>query len=202
MGGVEVSPNELLDHIEDLGVETPDGITTSAYADFDRHLNLNSVAISLGLGEIVCNGERFPGLVYEADDYEETVVVVFDDGTVFANSAGTVSVQDILEDIGDRLLELGLLEEGLGPSAEFELAPKVVPVPPAYEVPEGTGMADGEGVVDAERICPSCDHDLNGGENYCPKCGLKLDAGCPGCGYELTDGENYCPECGTAVADD
>ncbi|MEF8808796.1 double zinc ribbon domain-containing protein [Natronomonas sp.] len=202
MGGVDVSPGELLDRIEDLGVETPGGITTSAYADFDRDLNLTSVALSLGLGEVVDNAERFPGLVYEADDYEETVVVVFADGTVFVDSAGTVSVQDVLEDIGDRLLELGLLEEGLGPSSEFELAPKTVPVPPEYEVPEGAGMTDGEGVVDAEHVCPNCVRGLRGDENYCPECGLELDSGCQACGHELSGTENYCPECGAAVADD
>jgi hypothetical protein len=202
MGGVDVSPGELLDRIEDLGVDTPDGITTSAYADFDHDLNLTSVAISLGLGEIVDSAERFPGVVYEADDYEETVVVVFGDGTVFVDSAGTVSVQDVLEDIGDRLLELELLEEGPGPSAAFELAPKTVPVPPDYEVPEGAGMTDGRGVVGAEDVCPGCDRDLRGEENYCPECGLNLDSGCPACGHELSGTENYCPECGAAVADD
>ncbi|WP_336135711.1 double zinc ribbon domain-containing protein [Natronomonas amylolytica] len=202
MGGPDVSADELLNHIEALGVELPDGITTSAYVDFDHDLDLASVAISLELGEVLDHGERFPGVVYDPDDYEETVIVVFSDGTLFADSAGTVSVQDILEDVGNRLLELDLLEAGVGPSAEFELAPKTVPVPSEYEVPEGAGMTDGRGVVAAEHVCPDCDHELSGGENYCPTCGLNLDSGCPDCGHELRGTENYCPECGTAVAGD
>jgi RNA polymerase subunit RPABC4/transcription elongation factor Spt4 len=201
VGGPEVSSDELLNHIEALDVELPGDVMTSAYVDFDHEINLTSVAIGLELGDVLDYGERFPGVVYDADDVEETVIVVFGNGTVFVASAGNVSVQDVLEDVGERLLELGMLDGGVGPSAEFELAPKTVPVPSGYEVPKGTGMTDGRGVR-VEQACPDCDYELSGEENYCPTCGHNLGSGCPDCGHELRGTENYCPDCGTAVASD
>jgi RNA polymerase subunit RPABC4/transcription elongation factor Spt4 len=190
MGGSKVSPSELLDRLESLEVEIPDGTTTTAYADFGREFNINAVAISLGLADVVYDPDRFPGVVYHPDDGDD-VVVFFGSGVVFIE-ATDAGVHDIVDDLADQLVELGLLETGMGPDVDFETTPRTVPVPEGYhETSAGGGDA-----------CTNCGHELTGEENFCPDCGTEVRSGCPDCGYDLSGEENYCPDCGTPVTGD
>ena len=77
MSELTVSAADLRDRLDELGVDANEGASTSAYTDLDTSVNLNAVAIGLGLEDVVYDPDRFPGIVYEPDAYEETVVVVF-----------------------------------------------------------------------------------------------------------------------------
>lgn len=210
MGGIEVAPQELLNRIESLGVETPDGPSTTAKTDFEHQFNLNSVAIGLGLEQVFYEPESFPGIVYTPSEFEETVVLFFGGGTVYLDCAGGNGVHEVIEQMADQLTELGMLEEAQPASSNLELAPMSVQVPEEYEeiadeadtTAEDDGLESGTASEPSDVSCTNCGHDLTGDENFCPECGTELEANCPDCGYELDGSENYCPDCGTDVAGD
>jgi len=78
-------------------------------ADLGHDLNLNALAIGLGLEDVEYEPEQFPGLVYRMDD-PEVVLLLFGSGKIvitggkFAEDA-TAAVENIVE----RLDDLGLL---------------------------------------------------------------------------------------------
>ena len=195
--------------MESLGVAVEGGGSTSAYADLGASVNLNAVAIGIGLENVVYEPERFPGVVYEPEAYDSTVAVVFGNGTLFVDSAGSAGVDEIVDDITAQLAELGLIPD---PSTgrEFSLTPTEIPVPAAYADATGSDADDGTDAaadgVDASNddtdTCAECGHGLSGGENYCPECGTAVAPSCPSCGHDLAGGENFCPECGTDIAAD
>jgi len=208
MEATTVATDELLGRLDALDVDRADGATTSAYADLDSMLNLNAIAIGLGLESVAYEPDRFPGLVYRPGEYEQTVVVVFGNGTLFVDSGAPVGVDEIVDDVTDRLVDLGLLDEP-SPTASFSLSPTEVPVPPEYgdvagddaEVEADADVAtDSDG--DAAETCDNCGHALTGEESFCPECGEEIRSSCPECGFELSGSERFCPECGTAVASD
>lgn len=49
-------------------------------------------------------------------------------------------------------------------------------------------------------VCPSCGAVLQEGQDFCPKCGQKVQAAqtrtCFSCGTILQDGQDFCPKCG------
>ena len=209
MGDVTVPREEVVEAVESLGVAVESGGSTSAYADLGASVNLNAVAIGTGLENVVYEPERFPGVVYEPEAYDSTVAVVFGNGTLFVDSAGSAGVDEIVDDITAQLAELGLIPD---PSTgrEFSLTPTEIPVPAAYADATGSdadddtdAAADG---VDASNddtdTCAECGHGLSGEENYCPECGAAVAPSCPSCGHDLAGGENFCPECGTDIAAD
>ena len=212
---------EVVEAVESLGVAVEGGGSTSAYADLGASVNLNAVAIGIGLENVVYEPERFPGVVYEPEAYDSTVAVVFGNGTLFVDSAGSAGVDEIVDDITAQLAELGLIPD---PSTgrEFSLTPTEIPVPAAYadatgsDADDGTGSAgdtgddtgsagdtgDDTGSAGDTDTCAECGHGLSGGENYCPECGAAVAPSCPSCGHDLAGGENFCPECGTDIAAD
>ena len=187
--------------MESLGVAVEGGGSTSAYADLGASVNLNAVAIGTGLENVVYEPERFPGVVYEPEAYDSTVAVVFGNGTLFVDSAGSAGVDEIVDDITAQLAELGLIPD---PSTgrEFSLTPTEIPVPAAYADATGSDADDGTGSAGDTDTCAECGHGLSGGENYCPECGAAVAPSCPSCGHDLAGGENFCPECGTDIAAD
>jgi len=79
-------------------------------ASLKQSLNLNAIAIGLGLEQIEYEPEQFPGLVYRLDD-PDVVVLLFGSGKLVitgANESG--DAQHALGHVKDRLTELGLLE--------------------------------------------------------------------------------------------
>ncbi|TYL36180.1 TATA-box-binding protein [Natronococcus pandeyae] len=79
-------------------------------ADLGRNLNLNAIAIGLGLENIEYEPEQFPGLVYRLDE-PEVVALLFGSGKLVVT--GGKEVDDAKEAVGviaDRLEDLGLLE--------------------------------------------------------------------------------------------
>ncbi|CAM3039428.1 MULTISPECIES: TATA-box-binding protein [Halobacterium] len=79
-------------------------------ADLKQSLNLNAIAIGLGLEQIEYEPEQFPGLVYRLED-PDVVVLLFGSGKLVITGANeSEDAQSALKHVEDRLTELGLLE--------------------------------------------------------------------------------------------
>jgi transcription initiation factor TFIID TATA-box-binding protein len=79
-------------------------------ADLGRTLNLNAIAIGLGLENIEYEPEQFPGLVYRLDE-PEVVALLFGSGKLVITGGKKVKDADqAIDVIAKRLEELGLLE--------------------------------------------------------------------------------------------
>ncbi|UHQ95108.1 TATA-box-binding protein [Haloterrigena alkaliphila] len=79
-------------------------------ADLGRNLNLNAIAIGLGLENIEYEPEQFPGLVYRLDD-PEVVALLFGSGKLVVTGGKQVEdAEEAVDVIVDRLEDLGLLE--------------------------------------------------------------------------------------------
>ncbi|MFB6127126.1 MAG: TATA-box-binding protein [Halolamina sp.] len=86
---------------------TVQNIVTSA--DLGRDLNLNAIAIGLGLEHIEYEPEQFPGLVYRLDD-PDVVALLFGSGKLVVTGGKEPSDAGAAVDvITDRLGDLGLL---------------------------------------------------------------------------------------------
>jgi transcription initiation factor TFIID TATA-box-binding protein len=83
-------------------------IVTSA--DLGRKLNLNAIAIGLGLENIEYEPEQFPGLVYRLED-PDVVALLFGSGKlVITGGKRPEDAEHAVDEIVTRLEELGLLE--------------------------------------------------------------------------------------------
>jgi transcription initiation factor TFIID TATA-box-binding protein len=99
---------ELNIPIDDDPEITVQNIVTSA--DLGRNLNLNAIAIGLGLENIEYEPEQFPGLVYRLDD-PEVVALLFGSGKlVITGGKKPEDAEQAVDVIVSRLEELGLLE--------------------------------------------------------------------------------------------
>ena len=93
--------------IEDDPEITVQNIVTSA--DLGKSLNLNAIAIGLGLENIEYEPEQFPGLVYRLDE-PDVVALLFGSGKlVITGGKEPADAQAAVEVITDRLSDLGLL---------------------------------------------------------------------------------------------
>ena len=78
-------------------------------ADLGVSLNLNAIAIGLGLENIEYEPEQFPGLVYRLDD-PEVVALLFGSGKlVITGGTARDDAERAVDVITDRLEDLGLL---------------------------------------------------------------------------------------------
>jgi len=79
-------------------------------ADLGRNLNLNAIAIGLGLENIEYEPEQFPGLVYRLDE-PKVVALLFGSGKLVITGGKKVEdASQAVDVIVTRLEELGLLE--------------------------------------------------------------------------------------------
>ena len=79
-------------------------------ADLGRRLDLNAIAIGLGLENIEYEPERFPGLVYRLDD-PDAVALLFGSGKlVITGGKEPDDANGAIDQIVTRLGELGLLD--------------------------------------------------------------------------------------------
>jgi len=94
--------------LDDPVVEIQNIVATS---DFGSTLNLNNVAISLGLEKIEYEPEQFPGLVYRMDE-PALVMLFFGSGKIVCT--GGKNIQNIkkgLEKVSKELIDTGFLPE-------------------------------------------------------------------------------------------
>lgn len=80
-----------------------------ASSDLGTEINLNAIAISLGLEKVEYEPEQFPGLVYRLDD-PKVVVLLFGSGKLVCTGARKPSdVERAVEKITEELKTAGLL---------------------------------------------------------------------------------------------
>ncbi len=100
--------------LENLGIPidgTPEvtvqNIVTSA--DIGERLNLNAIAIGLGLENVEYEPEQFPGLVYRLDE-PDVVALLFGSGKLVVTGGNEpTDAEEAVDAISDRLEELNLL---------------------------------------------------------------------------------------------
>lgn len=93
--------------------DTPDVIIQNIVASggLGRRLDLNAVAIGLGLENVEYEPEQFPALIYRLPD-SDVAVLIFGSGKVVVTGAKDPEVSEqAIEQIETRLSELGLLIE-------------------------------------------------------------------------------------------
>jgi transcription initiation factor TFIID TATA-box-binding protein len=113
--GVHESLDIVFGELEALDIEVPDdpevivqNIVSSG--DLETNLNLNAIAIGLGLEAVEYEPEQFPGLVYRLDDYD-VVLLLFGSGKVVVTGATEVEqAREALGTVREELEGLGLLE--------------------------------------------------------------------------------------------
>lgn len=80
-----------------------------ASSDLEQEINLNAIAISLGLERVEYEPEQFPGLVYRLDD-PKVVVLLFGSGKLVCTGARKPNdVERAVERITEELQAAGLL---------------------------------------------------------------------------------------------
>jgi len=80
-----------------------------ASSDLETEINLNAIAISLGLEKVEYEPEQFPGLVYRIDD-PKVVVLLFGSGKLVCTGARKPEdVERAVEKITEELEAAGLL---------------------------------------------------------------------------------------------
>ncbi len=80
-----------------------------ASSDLETEINLNAIAISLGLEKVEYEPEQFPGLVYRIDD-PKVVVLLFGSGKLVCTGAKKPDdVKRAVEKITEELQAAGLL---------------------------------------------------------------------------------------------
>jgi transcription initiation factor TFIID TATA-box-binding protein len=106
---------KCVEALSDIGVpglepSAVEVVNIVAGIDVGKQLNLNAVAVGLGLENCEYDPEQFPGLVYRSDTFE-AVVMVFGSGTVEVTGATDLAtVETAVETITTRLADLGLLD--------------------------------------------------------------------------------------------
>ena len=103
----------IFDKLRDLGIPIEDAPAVTVQnivssADLGHSLNLNALAIGLGLEDVEYEPEQFPGLVYRMDD-PEVVILLFGSGKIVIT--GGKKPEDAtagVENMTERIAELGL----------------------------------------------------------------------------------------------
>ena len=112
---VQTALRQVFDELRELGIQVTDApeiviqnIVSSA--DLGHTLDLNAIAIGLGLENIEYEPEQFPGLVYRLDE-PSVVALLFGSGKlVITGGKQLEDAEQALSVIEDRLTDLGLLE--------------------------------------------------------------------------------------------
>lgn len=105
----------LFDDLQSLGIEIPESpeITIQnivSSADLGHSLNLNAIAIGLGLENTEYEPEQFPGLVYRLED-PSVVVLLFGSGKIVIVGATTPDdTHEAIDFLSNQLRSLELIE--------------------------------------------------------------------------------------------
>jgi len=98
---------ELPDGLQDLSSE--DWVSIGHWAGGDHPLNLNAIAIGLGLEQIRYQPEQFNGLVYEPSAHSGIVYSFYETAVAIGDSNGEAS--KALDDFIETLEDLGLTDD-------------------------------------------------------------------------------------------
>lgn len=104
------NPEKLRTKLLQIGVELEDG-DIGGHLQLDGELNLNALAIGLGLENIKYEPEKFPGLIYNLRHGSDMTLILFSDGQITAVDAPSESaVHEAMAAVVERLQQLGLWE--------------------------------------------------------------------------------------------
>ena len=112
--GIHEAVHDTFDDLRDLGIPVEESFETVVQnivtsGDLGEALNLNAIAIGLGLANVEYEPEQFPGLVYRLDD-PDVVALLFGTGKMVI-VGGTIpeDAETAVETIASRLTDLDLL---------------------------------------------------------------------------------------------
>ena len=113
VAGVHETINTTVDRLRELGIQAETHTVTVenivSGADLGETLNLNAVAIGLGLETVEYEPEQFPGLVHRIDE-PEVVALLFGSGKIVITGAKTRDEPEAApEGVIRRLNDLSLL---------------------------------------------------------------------------------------------
>jgi len=112
---VQTALGRVFDEFRDLGIAVesdPEIVIQNivSSADLGQLLNLNAIAIGLGLENIEYEPEQFPGLVYRPEN-PSVVVLLFGSGKLVITGGKELDdAEHALRVVEDQLAELGMLE--------------------------------------------------------------------------------------------
>lgn len=115
VSGVTAALEQVFDELRELGIHVDDEPEIEiqnivSCADLGHKLNLNAIAIGLGLEHIEYEPEQFPGLVYRLDE-PSVVALLFGSGKLVITGGKRIEdAEQALKVIEERLTDLGLLE--------------------------------------------------------------------------------------------
>ncbi len=128
-----LTPSTLRDALTDVGVELNAG-ETAGYVELESNINLNALAIGLGLANIEYEPERFPGLIYHVDQ-PRTTAVLFGNGVIATvDGVDKQAVTDAILTVIERGEDLGLIEADSTPSVNVPV--ESIPVADILETGE------------------------------------------------------------------
>ena len=115
---VQKTVNIISDKLRKLGVEVYDDKDLKiviqnivAISDLGAELNLNEVAMGLGLENVEYEPEQFPGLVYRIRD-PKVAMLLFGSGKIVCTGARqTEDVSKAVEKLSEELTSLGLIKK-------------------------------------------------------------------------------------------
>lgn len=113
---VHLAIKTVIKVVEEAGIQVdknPKVVVQNIVASSDLHteLNLNAIAISLGLDRVEYEPEQFPGLVYRIDE-PKVVALLFGSGKIVCTGAKKVSdIEEAVEKIYHELSTAGLLKK-------------------------------------------------------------------------------------------
>jgi len=113
---VHLAINTVIKRVEEAGIsvdKNPKIVVQNIVASSDLHteLNLNAIAISLGLDRVEYEPEQFPGLVYRIDE-PKVVALLFGSGKIVCTGAKKVEdIEKAVEKIHNELSTAGLLRK-------------------------------------------------------------------------------------------
>jgi transcription initiation factor TFIID TATA-box-binding protein len=114
-GDMRAAFTEYVAALHDLGIPvgdtpTPEVTNIVATADLGERVNLNAVAVGLGLEHTEYEPEQFPGLVYRLDT-PAVVLLLFGSGKLVVTGAtDRESIETAVEMVAARLTDLNLLD--------------------------------------------------------------------------------------------
>jgi len=112
---VDESLDIVFDKLRELDIQVDDDPEVTiqnivSSADLSQSLNLNAIAIGLGLESVEYEPEQFPGLVYRLDD-PDVVTLLFGSGKlVITGGTQPTDAGEAVDTIVSRLDNLGLFE--------------------------------------------------------------------------------------------
>jgi len=117
---ISSDPRTVRHRLQDLEIEMYDG-SVCGQLQLETELDINALAIGLGLEKILYEPEAFPGLVYQPSREERATVVLFQDGTITVVDGSTESVvESTIQETLERIDSLDLLGVEVLPSDAIE----------------------------------------------------------------------------------